>query len=462
LKEAFDAAERSQILYIRKKNEKQEAGLYIACTYLFFQRDYAGKALQATQMASKIYQRIGSPEEQARCQQRLAEVHLERGEFGEAMLAAESARELCESCGDRRFEAVVHMTMSGINYNAEQDNFEAALEPAEKAQSIARELEDTRAEATTLQAIARMQVEQQDYKAALDNARKARVCFQDLGDKRAVCEILITIAQTELISELNEAKENDNKFKGEPGEKGLKLAKEALELSRRLRDGLLTVSALHAVAEVHIAVGKLDEAAKVIDEAMALCQESEYQMEEGRVCNLAAYMHLYAQRKDESTEMANKSLAISTNLEDAEGQAAAQEVLAKIQAAFRKAEVVMMPQEAEGGGDAAPAAADSLAVAEVMEYNGPSLDVLSHKLQSMVRDMFDVEDIENDTMLMDVGIDSLSMLDFHAKVARDFPGVAWSPTMLFDYPTLKELCEFMDEAMQEAFNARLAKSLKGK
>ena len=71
-----------------------------------------------------------------------------------------------------------------------------------------------------------------------------------------------------------------------------------------------------------------------------------------------------------------------------------------------------------------------------------------------------MDDIENDTMLMDVGIDSLSMLDFHAKVARDFPGVAWSPTMLFDYPTLKELCEFMDEAMREAFNARLAKSLK--
>merc|ERR1712066_222699 len=239
---------------------------------------------------------------------------------------------------------------------------------------------------------------------------------------------------------------------------------EALELSRRLRDGQLTVAALHAVGEVHVAVGRLDDAAKVIEEAQELCQESGYEEEEGRIAMLAAYMHLYAERKDEAMEAGGKALMIATKREDTWGESLAQEVLGKIQAHWKKAEAAPVMQavvdDAGAGGGDAGGAADSLAVAEPMEYNGPSLDVLSHKLQSMVRDMFDVDDIENDTMLMDVGIDSLSMLDFHAKVARDFPGVAWSPTMLFDYPTLKELCEFMDEAMREAFNARLAKSLK--
>merc|ERR1719221_297720 len=111
----------------------------------------------------------------------------------------------------------------------------------------------------------------------------------------------------------------------------------------------------------------------------------------------------------------------------------------------------MVPMEGEEGGEGGGDGDSQLAEAADTEYHGPSPEMLAHSLHTMVKDMFDVDALENDTMLMDIGIDSLSMLDFHSRIAREIPGVTWSPTMLFDYPTLNELADMMEETLRMAF-----------
>jgi len=259
-----------------------------------------------------------------------------------------------------------------------------------------------------------------------------------------VVQILIMTADVELVLR------SEDKKGGKDKDKALEAAKEAVALAKKLGDDLLIVDALYIHSQVNLIAMRLEEAMRTINEAVALCQESQHEKEEGRMLVLAAWAHFLSSNLDKAQEAANQGLELIQKFGDPAGEALASEVIGYI--SDRRAG----PRQqfvAEDFGQAEEPAADSQVAAQE-EYQGPTVEFLARRLHVMVKDMFDVEELENDTMLMDIGIDSLSMLDFQSRIAREFPGVTWSPTMLFDYPTLQELGEFMHEALQNAFSKK--------
>merc|ERR1712183_638228 len=87
---------------------------------------------------------------------------------------------------------------------------------------------------------------------------------------------------------------------------------------------------------------------------------------------------------------------------------------------------------------------------------GPDPAMLANKLQAISKDLFTSdEDIDYDTPLLEAGLDSLSMLEFHAMVSKELPGVTLSPTLLFDYPTIRELTDNLVETVKEQGGGRM-------
>jgi len=451
LLQARNAATNAEAILMELGDKLSQANLYLAAIELYFRRQQPDKLLQAALWAVRLFEQLeGAGHEQANAQLILMDVHLARGEVQEALLAATRAKELAVKDGDRKVEALALLTSSNIHSIAEQHP--EALEVAEEARAIFRENGSVKGEAKALHLMAKIQVDSKNLQAAIDAARQARVLAQDLGDRASVVQLLILTADAELV--LRHEDPAAAKRSAKDKDKALEAAKEAVALAKKVADDLLVVDALYMLAQTHLVSMKLDEGMKVVKEGVALCQESELEGQEGRMMVLAAWAHFLGNNLDAGQEAAGQALELIQRAGgDPNGEALAHEILGYI--SEKKAgpkQAFIAPEDFVGGGEEEGAAESQ--VAEVQEYQGPTVEVLARKLHVMVKDMFDVDELENDTMLMDIGIDSLSMLDFQARIAREFPGVTWSPTMLFDYPTLQELGEFMHEALENAFNKK--------
>lgn len=446
LLQARNAATNAETILMELGDRRSQANLYLAAIELYFRRDQPEKLLQAALWASRLFEQLEhAGHEQANAQLILMDVHLARGETAEALLAASKARELAEKEGDRRLEAIALLASSNIHSLSEQPA--EALETAEEARAIFKEGNSVKGEAKAWHLLAKVHADNKNFQASADAARQARLLAQEIGDRVGVVQILIMTADVELVLK------SEDKKGGKDKDKALEAAKEALALAKKIGDDLLVVDAMYILSQAHLISMKLEEGMRVINEAVALCQESQHEKEEGRMLVLAAWAHFLGNSLDKAQEAANQGLELIQKFGDPGGEALANEVIGYIndrragpRQQFAAAAEDFAAQDDAGAGDS------QVAVQE--EYQGPTVEVLARRLHVMVKDMFDVDELENDTMLMDIGIDSLSMLDFQARIAREFPGVTWSPTMLFDYPTLQELGEFMHEALQNAFSKK--------
>eukprot|EP00971_Amphidinium_carterae_P189971 3771114-Amphidinium_carterae.1 len=61
----------------------------------------------------------------------------------------------------------------------------------------------------------------------------------------------------------------------------------------------------------------------------------------------------------------------------------------------------------------------------------------------------DSDSIDTDSPLMDSGMDSLSSLDFRAKLSKEF-SLQMPSTMVFEYPSISKLADFLVEAIEDA------------
>ena len=51
---------------------------------------------------------------------------------------------------------------------------------------------------------------------------------------------------------------------------------------------------------------------------------------------------------------------------------------------------------------------------------------------------------------MDAGLDSLAAVEFGNAIQKDFAGLTMPNTLMFDYPSVKRLTEFINEGLIEA------------
>jgi len=68
---------------------------------------------------------------------------------------------------------------------------------------------------------------------------------------------------------------------------------------------------------------------------------------------------------------------------------------------------------------------------------------ISEVAQSLIGD----DSLAADTPLMDAGLDSLSMVEFRNELLKEFPGISLPGALLFDYPTIHALRDYIMEAL---------------
>mmetsp|Transcript_3963 Transcript_3963/g.11586 ORF Transcript_3963/g.11586 Transcript_3963/m.11586 type:complete len:826 (-) Transcript_3963:123-2600(-) len=447
---ARNAATSAETILFELGDKKTLANLYLAAIELYFRREQPEKLLQAAMQACRVFDQLDTcGHEQANAQLILMDVHMALGENTEALLAASKARELAVKEGDRKLEAIALLAAANIHSLCQQ--FGEALESAEEARAIFKEGNSGKGEAKSLHMLAKVHADNKNWLSSLDAARLAKNHMQDIGDRVGVVQILIMTSDVELVLKAEDPSASAAKMSAKDKDKSLDAAKDALAVARKIGENTLIIDAMYIMAQVHIVSMRLDDGMKTVNEAVAICQEAGMEKEEGRMLVLAAWAHFLSNNLEKGLEAGGQALELLQKTFDSAGEALANEVLGHIN--DRKAGPKQTFQAAaEDFGQAEQGAESQVAVQE--EYTGPTVEVLARRLHVMVKDMFDVDDLENDTMLMDIGIDSLSMLDFQARIAREFPGVTWSPTMLFDYPTLQELGEFMHEALENAFSKK--------
>merc|ERR1719150_1925624 len=77
-------------------------------------------------------------------------------------------------------------------------------------------------------------------------------------------------------------------------------------------------------------------------------------------------------------------------------------------------------------------------------------EMLKLKIQDVANSLMGIESLAGDTPLMDAGLDSLSMVEFRNELVKEFPGVDLPGALLFDYPTVNSLAEFVADGLKAA------------
>eukprot|EP00913_Durusdinium_trenchii_P001421 g1315.t2 len=111
------------------------------------------------------------------------------------------------------------------------------------------------------------------------------------------------------------------------------------------------------------------------------------------------------------------------------------------------------PTDDDDEGEPLFARAAGTAVAPRSGARSAGLDrnLIKGKLLEHVRSVLTEEGtVDAETPLLDMGLDSLSAMDLQNLIASSFPFSPPSTTILFDYPTVRELTEYLVDQSQEA------------
>jgi hypothetical protein len=265
-------------------------------------------------------------------------------------------------------------------------------------------------------------------------------------------------------------------------DKALKAATEALKISRELSDDeqgkLYTGTALCTLSEVFLAKRQGDEALQHANEAVSLFMEGNDEPSAGHAWVLCSQADILKEDYIQARDDANEGMEIFKIAGDDKAQAYAQSVLDLIEkvapapaASGFSPEMMqaMMAQMGQGGpapawkvppsgqpkaamaAAPAPEAAKQVArtgggAAALDMSSGVTVETVSAKIKEVAMGIIgDEEDIEVDTPLMQAGLTSNTAVLLRDEMTTTIPGVNLPPTLMFDYPSIAAIAEFIVE-----------------
>eukprot|EP00913_Durusdinium_trenchii_P010245 g9606.t1 len=77
-------------------------------------------------------------------------------------------------------------------------------------------------------------------------------------------------------------------------------------------------------------------------------------------------------------------------------------------------------------------------------------EMVKVQIQDVATSLVGDDNIAADTPLMDAGLDSLSMVEFRNELLKEFPGISLPGALLFDYPTVNSLRDFIYQTIMDS------------
>jgi len=448
--EALGSAERALALVRDLKDEQGEARIMALLADLHARRQDFEQASATAHPASRGASGKDLEAEGAALQA-LASSHLAKGEYQEAMKKAQEARALF-SRRHAKGEASSLLLMGQISF--EQGRVDQAVADSKEAQVLYQEMDDGQGIGEALAQVAEFRTANQEHARALHAADRARVHAQRYGDKATEARMLLLAAQSRafLLVRKREAAEAEERKAGhafaagwEEIAKATGAARQAVKLSEELGDARGMGNALCIIAQVYIFTQRLEHALAAADEAILRFVEAGDVRGEASALVLQAHLHMALGNLKKSLSLARQGLLIFQQADDLKGEAVAGAVLASL----RQHEFIV-DERAATVIPSLPADSEQLAMEESQNAVATQLDAsyVADTIQQVTRKMVGAGEesiISADNPLMDIGITSMNAVLFRNKLGSEFESMALPTTLVFDFPTIRDLTSFIIE-----------------
>mmetsp|Transcript_16408 Transcript_16408/g.52651 ORF Transcript_16408/g.52651 Transcript_16408/m.52651 type:complete len:465 (+) Transcript_16408:584-1978(+) len=445
--QALQSGQAASALFNTLEDVRSEASVAYRLSVVNHQRSDHRQALQLASRARELFGSAGmrASETMAMLAESYAKQSLGESEsadklMNEALLAAQKV-------GDKKGEAAAFMSMANMYLSGLQElKPESGLAALQKAEAALREAGNAdRMLADTLHMMTLAYLQLQELDAALRPAHEAHVLFQRAGDKSGEADVLRIIANIEL-EQLYVERENpdQNRKRSQTMVRlqasSLRNAEKAVTVARQSSGSSMLAMALHSLAQVFNACGRGDKGLEAAQEAERLFHEIQDLSREAHALIVAADSCAIAGDRQNAAAFVNRATAIFQELGDAAGEALAKSVLSAM--AGMKVESARALEDQPSA-----AAADSVAAP-------PSVKAMDFSIaQNMARETafqaIGAEDeIDLDSPLMDVGLDSLAAISFREQLMA-MSGLKLPSSLVFDYPSLMTITQHLVEVSSD-------------
>mmetsp|Transcript_93330 Transcript_93330/g.301953 ORF Transcript_93330/g.301953 Transcript_93330/m.301953 type:complete len:810 (-) Transcript_93330:123-2552(-) len=444
--EALEAADKclEVVRGISKRtdmHQRFEANMLHAVGQIHVAREDFPKALEACKAAVQIMRDLDDKPQQAVVLHTLSSANIGLKEFRDAVKAAIEARDIFRKRGHKRGHA--YSCLACCHAYGARGETNRAISMAKEALKIFVEERNRKGEAEALGMLAEVYLARGTFPKAMGHAKEGRAVYAELGESLRELEMLFLISKAGFWA-ANEGG-TPQKLNEKPSaawEVSLQAAQEALSVSRRMGIEQSIVAALFSVGQIYVITRRPTDAAKIIEEALPMAKRVEDMRAEANIEILAAQMHIMTGKDNQAVEPATRALEIfKEKLGEKEGEDIAHELLRFVQGGGSGGAAL----QDEGGDEAAASQAGAVA-----EYQGPTVEDLVATITDVALSLMGVDELDGDTPLMDAGLDSLASVEFQNNLQKEFNGVQMPSTLVFDYPSVKTMSDFIHSGLREA------------
>lgn len=396
---------------------------------------------------------------------KVVESQLREGMSEEALQTAREGRAHFEQLGATTEAASSLMTLAQVHYS--QDRLEEALAAAEDAVWMFRESRNPKGEAHAQHVAAEVLLASGLFDKAVKAAESARALFGKLGLAEVEIEVMLLLTQAHMTQTALKESESlrPSRSISRGWSKAERVAREAVSLSLKLEDKRYLAGATKALAELFIMTQSSQDALRAAQEAARLFRDCGDPRGEGFALVLCAHAHIGLQENFEAKRVAHDALRIFHDRSDEKGETVANEVLAHLKTVITELPALLseenrvplqptLPKQVtfhQSGGDAKKATPVS-SVARVRKPGealdlgaGVDLTMIKMKVTETTLSIIgeEEEDVEADTPLMQAGLTSNTAVLLRDELSNAIPGVNLPPTLIFDYPSVNAMADFI-------------------
>lgn len=465
LEKALDAAEEAGDREIQSRLLCEASDLYFKSGKFDEAAESANKALGFAQ-ASSDWDGLNV------ALQSLVAANIAQDEAKTAVDLAKDIREMLESSGHTKAEASACLILSQAHNAAGSPDLAAAA--AKAASEIAYQEEDEILEANALDQLTSVYMDSGKFEKAARASEQSRRIWKEMDDLPRECKALDQIAKAYVHQAYK--KQVGTKSSGAVAgifEKATKAANECIAMANELpagENGKAFIANSHSVlSQVHAAIGDSVDAYAAAKIASDLFGELRDDRGGAYAAVLMAQADVQQSNWDKALKNANVAMKGFKKYNDEGGKQFAQTLLDKIEKSMPKPQPVFAPMGAQqgswkvpvsmqsgmqmqqmpeagggGGGDGAIARTGS-----ALDMSTVSEEIIIAKVREIALAVVgeDAEDVELDTPLMEAGLTSSTAVLLRDELMKDIPGVNLAPTLIFDYPSVGGIAEFIMEKL---------------
>lgn len=350
------------------------------------------------------------------------------------------------------------------------DRHEECLETARSAERIFEDDGDLNGQGNALNSQIQCMCVLEQFDKALAASKKGRNCFREIGNRNE--EVTMALAGVNaLIMSSTAGKKGAGR---KQWDECLKAAKEALKMARGVDNTGAIGSALFMVAHIHVANERLDEGIKVALEAVQVNKEAGNQRAEASSQILLCRAYGSTAKWQDCYDVAQQALGLCKAIDDDSMENIVLEYIDLVEQQMQWGKYspqrmqMQMPQGGGGGGggggvpvwqqqggampmDMGGGAASGTVQrtrGEAITVAGLDLNVIADKVKTISAQLMgfdDVAELEVDAPFMESGLTSSSSVLLRDEIMAEMPGVNLPFTLVFDYPTVQAVAEYIQE-----------------